>query len=135
VIQLVVGQGRGGAAVGAAGDVAPGIVTAAVDQGGLVGAGGATTIDAGQFVRLGVAVQVLLLRTGAVDWPLPQLAQVGVDVSVVVVGSAQGVGEGGCATGAVACPWLGAGVACPDEAVLFVVAEDDSTMLYEGNKV
>ncbi len=61
MVQQVVGQRRGGAAVGAAGDVAPRVVTAAVDQGGLGGAGGATAVDAGQFVRLGVAVQVLLL--------------------------------------------------------------------------
>ena len=74
MVKLVVGQRGSGATVGAFGDVARRVVTAAVDQGGLIGAGGATAIDAGQFVRLGVAVQVLLLRTGAVDWPFPELA-------------------------------------------------------------
>ena len=74
-------------------------------------------------MRLAVAVEVLLLAARAVQWSLPQLAQVGVDERVVVVGSAQAVGEGGCATGAIACPWLAAGVACPHQAVLFVVAE------------
>jgi len=47
----------------------------------------------------------------------------GVDEGIVVAGSAQAVGEGGTATGAVACCWLGAGVACPHEPVLFVVTE------------
>ena len=88
VIQQVVAQRRGGAAVGAAGDIAPGVVAAAIDQGGLGGAGGAITVDAGQFVRLGVAVQVLLLRTGATHWPLPELAQMGIDEGVGVVGPA-----------------------------------------------
>ena len=45
MIQQVVGQGRGGAAVGAAGDVAPAIVAAAIDQGGLGGAGGTSKIS------------------------------------------------------------------------------------------
>ncbi len=74
-------------------------------------------------MRLAVAVEVLLLAACAVEWSLPQLAQVGVDVIVVVVGSAQTIREGGCATGAIACPWLAATVACPHQAVLFVVAE------------
>ena len=47
----------------------------------------------------------------------------GIDIRIVVVGSAQAVGEGGRATGAIACPWLAATVACPHQAVLFVVAE------------
>ena len=38
-------------------------------------------------MRLAVAVEVLLLAACAVEWSLPQLAQVGVDVIVVVVGS------------------------------------------------
>ncbi len=123
VIQEIVSQRSGGATGGAAGDVAPTVVAAAVDQGGFVGAGGSAAVDAGQFVWLAGAVEILLLRTGAIHRPFPELAEVGVDVRVVVVDSVQGVGEGGTPTGAVTCSWLGPGVACPDQAVLFVVAE------------
>ena len=102
MIQQVVGQRRGGAAVGAAGDVAPAIVAAAIDLGGLVGTGGATAIDAGQFVRLGVAVEIVLLATSSIEGSLPQLAQMGVDKGIIAAASTQTVGEGSCATGA----WL-----------------------------
>jgi enolase len=61
VIQEVVRERGRGAAVGAAGDVAPAIVTAGVDLSRLVGAGGTAGVQAGQLVRLAVAVEVLLL--------------------------------------------------------------------------
>ena len=99
------------------------VVAAGIDLGALAGTGRASGIHAGQFVRLGIAVQVLLLIARAVQRPLPQLAEVGVDKGVAVAGSAQAVGKGRCAAGAVARSRLGAGVACPHQAVLFVVAE------------
>ncbi len=79
VIEQVIGERGGGAAVGAAGHVAPAIVAAAVDGSAQVGAGGAGRIKAGQLVRLAATVEVLLLGAPAVEWSLPQLAQVGVD--------------------------------------------------------
>ena len=45
VIKLVVGQGRGGAAVGAAGDVAPAIVATGIDLPGFAGPGGTSKIS------------------------------------------------------------------------------------------
>ncbi|HEY6284270.1 MAG TPA: hypothetical protein VIX20_01290 [Ktedonobacteraceae bacterium] len=123
MIQQVVGEGRGGAAVGATGDVAPTVVATCIDLPCFAGAGGTGAVEAGQFVWLAIAVEILLLRTSAIERPLPQLAQVGIDVRVAVAGPAQAVGEGCRATGAVACPWLGAGVACPHQAVLLIVAE------------
>ncbi len=93
MIQQVVGERGGGAAVGAAGDVAPAIVAARLDSAAKVGAGGAKGVEAGQLVRLAVAVEVLLLGAAAAQRTLPELAQVGVDVAVAVAGSAQSVGE------------------------------------------
>ena len=57
MVQQVVGQRRGGATVGAAGDVAPVVVAAGVDLPGLAGTGRASGIHAGQ-------------------WPLSQLDQI-----------------------------------------------------------
>ncbi len=116
VVQQVVGQGRGGATGGAAGDVAPIIVAARVDLPTFAGAGRASGIHAGQPVRLAGAaatIEVLILGVPAVERSLPQLTEMGVDKSVAVAGSRKRIGEGGSATGAVACPWLGARVACP----------------------
>ena len=76
VVQEVVGEGRGGAAGGTAGDVAPIVVVAGINLPCFVGAGSTTGIEAGQLMRLAVAVEVLLLRTGAVERPLPELSQV-----------------------------------------------------------
>ncbi len=120
VIQEVVGECRGGAAVGTAGDVAPAIVTAGVDLSRLVGASGTSAVETGQLVWLAVAVEILLLRPTATERAVPQLIQVRVDIAVVVTGSAQAVAEGHTATGAIACPWLRAAVACPYEAILLV---------------
>ncbi len=102
VIQEIIGERRGGTAGGAAGDIAPTVVTAGIDLPGLVGAGGTAGVEAAQLVRLAVAVEVLLLRPTATEGSLPQLAQVRVDIAVAVAGSTQAVGEGGRATGAVA---------------------------------
>jgi hypothetical protein len=75
VIQEVVGQGRGDAPIGAAGDVSSTVVAAGVGLPRFVRAGGAGAIEAGQFVRLAVTVEILLLATSAVERPLPQLTQ------------------------------------------------------------
>ena len=62
-----------GAAGGASGDVAPRVIAAGADLPGLVGAGGAGAVETDQFVRPAGAVEILLLRAGAVQWPLPEL--------------------------------------------------------------
>ncbi len=46
-------------------------------------------------MRLAVTVEVLLLGAAASQRALPQLAQVRVDVAVIVAGSTEGIGEGG----------------------------------------
>ena len=51
----------------------------------LAGAGSTGGIEARQFVRLGITVQVLVLRAAAIERPLPQLAQVCIDIAVAVV--------------------------------------------------
>ena len=88
MIEQVVGERRGGAVGGAAGDVAPAVVAAGVDLPCFVRAGCAGAIETGQFVWLAVTVQVLLLRASAVERSLPELAQAGVDKGVAVAGSA-----------------------------------------------
>lgn len=94
MIQEIIGECRGGTAVGAAGDIAPTIVTAGVGLPRLVRAGGTTGVETGQLVGLAVAVEILLLRPTATERPLPQLIQVRVDIAVVVTGSAQAsIGE------------------------------------------
>ena len=45
MVQQVVGQGGGGAAVGAAGDVAPGVVAAGIDLPGFAGTGDTSKIS------------------------------------------------------------------------------------------
>ncbi len=123
VIQQVIGERGRGATGGAAGDVAPAIVAARVDSSAQIRAGGAQRVEAGELVRLAVAVEVLLLGAAAAQRALPELAQVRVNIAIVVTGSTQGIGERGRATGAVACPGLGAGVAGPHQAVLLVITE------------
>ena len=48
-------------------------------------------------------IEILFLGAASVKQPLPELPEMGVDEGVGIVGSAQAVGEGGTATGAVAC--------------------------------
>ena len=62
-----------GAAGGASGDVAPRVIAAGADLPGLVGAGGAGAVETDQFVRPAGAVEILLLRDGAVQRSLPEL--------------------------------------------------------------
>ena len=127
VIQPIIAEGIGeqGAAVGdrAAGDIAPGVVATAIDLPALGGAGGAGAIEAGQLVGLTAAtVEVLLLGAAPVERPLPQLAQVRVDVRIAVAGPRQAVARS-TATGAIACCRGCSGVARPHQPVLLVVAE------------
>jgi len=128
VIQAVIAEGVGeqAAAVGdrAAGHIAPGVVATAIDLPRLGRAGGAGAIEARQLVGLTAAtVEVLLLGAAPVEWPLPQLAQVRVHKAVAVAGITQRIAERTTATGAVAGGGLRAGVACPHQPVLLVVAE------------
>ncbi len=76
-----------------------------------------------------VTVQILVRRASAVEGTLPQLAQVGVDKTVAVCGSAQAVRKGATATGAIACRWLGAAVAGPHQAILFVMKEKKNLLI------
>ena len=127
VIQDVVGEGAGGVVGHAAGDVAKAIVAAAVagGLGAVVGAGGPAGggIESDKLMRIAGAIEVLLLRAAARQWALPELAQVGIDIAVAVVGPGEATGERAAATGAVPCSRLRAGVACPHQPVLLVVAE------------
>ncbi len=127
MIQAIIGQGivEQAGAVGdrAAGHIAPGVVATAIDLPRLGGAGRAGAIEAGQLVRLTAAtVEVLLLGAAPVEWPLPQLAQVRVDVRITVAGPRQAVARS-TATGAVACCRGCPRVARPHEAILLIVAE------------
>ncbi len=70
-----------------------------------------------------VTVEVLIRRAAAIERSLPQLAQVGVDKAILVTGSAERGAQGPSATGAIACPWLGATVACPHQTVLLIITE------------
>ena len=75
-------QRAGRAAEGAAGHVAPLVVTAEIALPALAGAGGTQGVQPRQFVRLSVAVEVLVLRAAAVARTLPQLPQVDIDIRV-----------------------------------------------------
>ncbi len=127
MIQAVIAEGvvEQAGAVGdrAAGHIAPGVVATAIDLPALGGAGGAGPIEAGQLVGLTAAtVKVLLLGAAPVEWPLPQLAQVRIDVRIAVGGPRQAVARP-TATGAIACCRGRPGVARPHQPVLLVVAE------------
>jgi len=93
VVEVVVGQRGCRPLVGAAGDVAQGIVAAAVDRPALIGAGCADRIEPAQLVGLAVTVEVLVLRAAAGERALPQLAQVGVDIAVAVAASSESTGK------------------------------------------
>ena len=124
VIEQVIGERGGGAAVGAAGDVAPAIVAAGVDGSAQAGAGGPARIKAGQLVGLAAAtVEVLVLGAARVEGSLPQLAQVGIDEAVAVGRDIRGVA--GCTI-----PRAGrrARIACPQQAVLRLAATRESGM-------
>ncbi len=91
VIQQVVGERGGGAVGGAAGHVAKAVVAADAVIGGLgavVGAGrpAGGGIEPKELMRVAGAIEVLLLRAAALQWSLPQLAQVRVDVRIAVAG-------------------------------------------------
>jgi len=60
---------------GAVGDIAPGIVAAGVDLPCFIRTGRTAAIYASEFVRLAVAIEVLL-GTSVIQRSLPQLAQV-----------------------------------------------------------
>ncbi len=127
MIQAIIGQGiveqAGAVDDRAAGHIAPGVVATAIDLPRLGGAGGAGAIEARQLVRLTAAtVEVLLLGAAPVEWPLPQLAQVRVDVRIAVAGPRQAVARP-TATGAIACCRGCPRVARPHQPVLLVVAE------------
>jgi len=116
VIQDVVGEGAGGAVGRAAGHVSKAVVAADAVIGGLgavVGAGGPARggIEPDELMGVAGAIQVLLLRAAAGQRSLPQLAQVGVDVRVAIVGPGKAAGERAAAAGAVAGGGLRAGVA------------------------
>src|SRR5260370_24649546 len=127
VIQDVVGEGAGGVVGHAAGDVAKAVVAAAVagGLGAVVGAGGPAGggIEPDELMGVAGAIQVLLLRAAARQRALPELAQVGVDVCVAVVGPGKAAGERAAAAGAVACARLRAGVARPHQPVLLTVPD------------
>ncbi len=127
MIQAIITEGvvEQAGAVGdrAAGHIAPGVVATAIDLSRLGGAGGAGAIEAGQLVRLTAAtVEVLLLGAATVERPLPQLAQVRVDVRITVAGSTQVVVRS-TAAGTVACRRGCPRVARPHQPVLLIVAE------------
>jgi len=123
VVESVVGKRGAGAAHGAAGDVAPGIIAARVGLPGLGAARRAQAVEAGQLVWVAaVTVEVLRVGTAGALRSLPHLSQVGVEVAGVVACSGQAVGEGAAATGAIASARLGTAVACPHQAILLVVA-------------
>ena len=111
MVQQVVGQRGGGATVGAAGNVAPVVVAAAVHLPGFARTGRAGGIHAGQSMRhaaTAATVEILFLGTASVERSLPELPEMRVDEGVAVAGSAQAVGERGAATGAIARSWLAA---------------------------
>ena len=84
MILIVVGQrGRGGI-VGAAGDMAPGIVAGGVALPAFAGAGAAAGIQAGQLMGLAIAVEVLVRRAAAVERALPRLTQMRTKVASAV---------------------------------------------------
>ncbi|HZU69771.1 MAG TPA: hypothetical protein VFA09_21035 [Ktedonobacteraceae bacterium] len=56
-VEVVVGEGRRGAAGGAAGDVAPGVVAAGIALPAGVGAGRAQGVEAAQLVRCAAPIQ------------------------------------------------------------------------------
>src|SRR5260370_28757358 len=119
-----VGERAGAVGYRAAGHIAPGVVATAIDLPRLGRAGGAGAIEARQLVGLTAAtVEVLLLGAAPVEWPLPQLAQVRVHKAVAVAGITQRIAERTTATAAVAGGGLRAGVACPHQPGLLVVAE------------
>ncbi len=70
-----------------------------------------------------ITVEVLILGTSSTEWTLPELSQVGVGKTVGVTGSTDAIAQCATAAGAVACTGLGATVARPDEAILFVITE------------
>ena len=127
IIQAIVGKGgRGTAAAGrgTGGHVAPAIVAGAIGLrlAARRRAGGAWGVETGQLMRLIAVAVEILVRARAIVRALPQLAQVHVDILVAVGGSAEAVGGRTSATGAVAGSLWGAGVTCPDQSVLLVVA-------------
>ena len=74
-------------------------------------------------MRLAVAVEVLVLARPTVARSLPQLAQVRIDIAVVVIRAGETMRQSPTTTGTLACGRLGAGVARPHQPVLLIVAE------------
>ncbi len=124
MIQQIVGERGRRATEVSAGHIAKGIIAAGVDLPALTRTGGAQRVEPVQLVGgAASAVEVLVLGAAPVERPLPELAQVGGDVTRVVGRPTQAVTQGATATGAGACPWLRAAVAGPHQSVLLIVAE------------
>src|SRR5579884_2630556 len=75
VVEQVIGQRRGGVAIGATGDVAPVVVPGRIDRSVFRGAGTPGGIHTTELMRLAVTVEVLV--AAAVQWSLPELTQMG----------------------------------------------------------
>jgi len=74
-------------------------------------------------MRLTAVTVEVLIAAAATQWPLPHLAQVGVDIAAGIGRPAERVRQRRTATGTVACRRLRATVARPHQPVLLVVAE------------
>ncbi len=116
VIQDVVRERGRGATERAAGHVAKGVIAAGVDLSALTRIGCTQGVEPIQLVGGAAgAVEVLVLRAAPIERALPELAQVGGDITRAVGRPTQAVGERARATGAVACSWLRAAVASPHQ--------------------
>jgi len=122
MVKQIVGERRGRAVGGAPRLVAPGIIAGPVHLPVLAAARAAAGKQARQVMRL-TATAEILIAAHAVEWPLPELAQVGVDVAIAVARPRDAVGQRAAATGAVARCRLRAPVACPHQVVLLSIAE------------
>ena len=124
-VQYVEGERGVGTVVVARGLVAPAIVAGTVGRAGWIATGGTKRIEPADLVWLAaVAVEILLIGACAIERTLPQLSQVRVGIAGAISGALQTIGRGTTATGAIPGGGNTAIVACPDESVLFVVAED-----------
>jgi len=123
LIERVIRKRGGAAVVRATRDVAEGVITARVDCAAQIAASGANRIEPGQLVRvIAIAVEILVVAR-AVEWSLPELAQVRVGVAAAVACAIKPTGERAGAAGADARCWLRPRVARPHQPVLFVITE------------
>ncbi len=84
LIELVVGERGCAAVVRPTGHVAEGIIAAAVDRAAEIATRCAQGIETGQLVRVVVIAVEILVAACAVEWSLPELAQVRVGIAAAV---------------------------------------------------